>query len=89
MCDGLNQFSPVIYYVNTSLISDILCICLFQIYAMPVFDLVEGILVKRIGLRPSLLLRIITRSTYVGMCNSTYFIGVWFTFFQSSVAYYI
>lgn len=89
MCDGLNQFSPIIYHVNASLISDMLCICLFQIYAMPVFDLVEGILVKRIGLRPSLLLRIVTRSTYVGMCNSTYLIGVWFTFFQSIVAYCI
>ena len=42
----------------------------FQIYAMPVFDMLETILVKRIGIRPSILLRLITRSTYVGMWTS-------------------
>ena len=37
---------------------------------MPVFDMLETILVKRIGIQPSILLRLITRSTYVGMWTS-------------------
>jgi hypothetical protein len=38
----------------------------YQIYAMPVFDMLESVLVLRLHLKPSRLLRIVTRSTYVG-----------------------
>jgi hypothetical protein len=37
-----------------------------QIYAMPVFDMLETVLVKRFRFSPSLQLRLITRSIYVG-----------------------
>jgi len=37
-----------------------------QIYAMPVFDMLETVLVKRFRFSPSLRLRLITRSIYVG-----------------------
>ena len=38
----------------------------YQIYAMPVFDMLESVLVKRFRLTPSRMLRLVTRSLYVG-----------------------
>jgi hypothetical protein len=37
-----------------------------QIYAMPVFDMLETVLVKKMGFPPGLTLRLITRTIYVG-----------------------
>ena len=37
-----------------------------QIYAMPVFDMLETLLVKNLKFRPSFMLRLITRTLYVG-----------------------
>jgi len=37
-----------------------------QIYAMPVFDMIETVLVRKFGFRPRLMLRLIARSVYVG-----------------------
>jgi hypothetical protein len=37
-----------------------------QIYAMPVFDMIETVLVMKFRFRPSLMLRLIARSFYVG-----------------------
>jgi len=37
-----------------------------QIYAMPVFDMMETVLVKKLHFSPCLTLRLITRSLYVG-----------------------
>ncbi|KAK4402683.1 Lysine histidine transporter 2 [Sesamum angolense] len=37
-----------------------------QIYAMPVFDMMETFLVKQVKLRPSFTLRFVTRTTFVG-----------------------
>jgi amino acid permease len=39
----------------------------YQIYAMPVFDMLETLLVKKWRIAPSFKLRLITRSTYVGI----------------------
>lgn len=39
----------------------------YQVFAMPVFDMVEAFLVKKMNFRPSLPLRIVTRTSYVGM----------------------
>jgi hypothetical protein len=39
---------------------------LLQIFAMPVFDMMETILVKKIRFPPGLALRLIARTTYVG-----------------------
>lgn len=41
----------------------------YQIYAIPVFDMMESVLVKKMKLNPSWYLRFITRSAYVGMQN--------------------
>lgn len=38
----------------------------YQIYAMPVFDMIETLLVKKLKFTPSFKLRFITRTTYVG-----------------------
>lgn len=37
-----------------------------QIFAMPVFDMMETVLVKKLNFDPSFTLRFITRSLYVG-----------------------
>lgn len=37
-----------------------------QIYAMPVFDMIETVLVKKFHLPPGLTLRLVARSAYVG-----------------------
>jgi hypothetical protein len=39
---------------------------LAQVYAMPVFDMIETVLVKNMRFAPSLKLRLIARSVYVG-----------------------
>lgn len=37
-----------------------------QIYAMPVFDMIETLFVKKLNFKPSWALRLVTRITYVG-----------------------
>lgn len=37
-----------------------------QIYAMPVFDMIETVLVKKLHFPPGLAVRLIGRSAYVG-----------------------
>lgn len=44
-----------------------------QIYAMPVFDMIETVLVKKLDFEPSFMLRFITRTTYVGESSKTWF----------------
>jgi hypothetical protein len=39
---------------------------LMQIYAMPVFDMIETVLVKKLHFPPGLTLRLIARTVYVG-----------------------
>jgi hypothetical protein len=38
----------------------------YQVYAMPVFDMIETVLVRKFGFRPTLMLRLVARSVYVG-----------------------
>ena len=40
-----------------------------QIYAMPVFDMIETVLVKRLKFPPGLTLRLIARTVYVGTAS--------------------
>jgi len=39
---------------------------MIQIYAMPVFDMIETLLVKKMNFEPSTMLRFIVRNVYVG-----------------------
>jgi amino acid permease len=43
----------------------------YQIYAMPVFDMIETVLVKKLRFPPGLILRLIARSLYVGNAPSS------------------
>ncbi|XP_078166349.1 lysine histidine transporter 1-like isoform X2 [Carex rostrata] len=57
----------------------------YQIYAMPVFDMIETVLVKKLRFPPSLGLRIISRSLYVAF---TMFIGMTFPFFGGLLGFF-
>ncbi|PKA48161.1 Lysine histidine transporter 1 [Apostasia shenzhenica] len=57
----------------------------YQIYAMPVFDMMETVLVKRLHFPPGFTLRLITRSTYVAL---TMFIGITFPFFGGLLGFF-
>ncbi|XP_021736260.1 lysine histidine transporter-like 2 [Chenopodium quinoa] len=52
----------------------------YQVFAMPVFDMLESFLVLKLKYQPSRMLRLVTRSTYVGI---TMFIVIAFPFFGS------
>ncbi|XP_010550273.2 PREDICTED: lysine histidine transporter 1-like [Tarenaya hassleriana] len=57
----------------------------YQIYAMPVFDMMESLLVRRLYFNPSRTLRFITRNLYVGV---TMFIAITIPFFGSLLAFF-
>ncbi|XP_026663526.2 lysine histidine transporter 1-like isoform X2 [Phoenix dactylifera] len=57
----------------------------YQIYAMPVFDMMETVLVKKLHFPPGLMLRLIARSVYVAL---TMFIGITFPFFGALLSFF-
>ncbi|XP_073098753.1 lysine histidine transporter 1-like [Elaeis guineensis] len=57
----------------------------YQIYAMPVFDMLETMLVKRLHFPPGLMLRLIARSVYVAL---TMFIAITFPFFSGLLGFF-
>ncbi|KAL3629113.1 Lysine histidine transporter 1 [Castilleja foliolosa] len=57
----------------------------YQIYAMPVFDMIETVLVKRLRFKPTWYLRFIARNTYVAL---TMFIGITFPFFGGLLGFF-
>ncbi|KAA8542159.1 hypothetical protein F0562_023311 [Nyssa sinensis] len=57
----------------------------YQIFAQPVFDMVEAWLVIKMNFKPSCLLRIVTRSLYVGL---TMFIAITFPFFGGLLSFF-
>ncbi|XP_010531369.1 PREDICTED: lysine histidine transporter 2 [Tarenaya hassleriana] len=57
----------------------------YQIYAMPVFDMLETFLVKKMGFNPSFKLRFITRTLYVAF---TMFIGICIPFFGGLLGFF-
>ncbi|XP_050270907.1 lysine histidine transporter 1-like [Quercus robur] len=57
----------------------------YQIYAMPVFDMIETVLVKKLHFRPTSTLRFITRNVYVAF---TMFIGITFPFFGGLLGFF-
>ncbi|PWA84437.1 amino acid transporter, transmembrane domain-containing protein [Artemisia annua] len=56
-----------------------------HIYAMPVFDMIETVLVKKLNFTPSFMLRFITRNIYVA---TTMFIGICFPFFGGLLSFF-
>ncbi|KAI9076035.1 hypothetical protein K1719_041969 [Acacia pycnantha] len=57
----------------------------YQIYAMPVFDMIETVLVKKLKFRPSKLLRFVVRNVYVAF---TMFIAITFPFFDGLLGFF-
>ncbi|XXG77456.1 hypothetical protein AAC387_Pa08g1603 [Persea americana] len=57
----------------------------YQIYAMPVFDMIETVLVKKLHFTPGLPLRLISRSVYVAF---TMFIAITFPFFGGLLGFF-
>ncbi|XP_020246161.1 lysine histidine transporter 2-like [Asparagus officinalis] len=57
----------------------------YQIYAMPVFDMIETVLVKKFRLPPGLTLRLLARSAYVAF---TIIIGICIPFFGGLLGFF-
>ncbi|KAG5059931.1 hypothetical protein AAZX31_01G077700 [Glycine max] len=57
----------------------------YQVYAMPVFDLIESMMVKRFKFPPGVALRLVARSAYVAF---TLFVGVTFPFFGDLLGFF-
>ncbi|KAG8366798.1 hypothetical protein BUALT_Bualt16G0005200 [Buddleja alternifolia] len=57
----------------------------YQIYAMPVFDMIETVLVKRLRFKPTWYLRFISRNIYVAF---TMFIAITFPFFNGLLSFF-
>ncbi|KAK4835955.1 hypothetical protein QYF36_016817 [Acer negundo] len=57
----------------------------YQVYAMPVFDMVERMMVKKLNFPPGLALRLVARSAYVAF---TLFVGVTFPFFGDLLGFF-
>ncbi|KAK9120005.1 hypothetical protein Scep_018098 [Stephania cephalantha] len=57
----------------------------YQIYAMPVFDMMETVLVKKLHFPPGLPLRLVARTLYVGF---TMFIAICFPFFGGLLGFF-
>ncbi|KAJ4954297.1 hypothetical protein NE237_011080 [Protea cynaroides] len=57
----------------------------YQIYAMPVFDMIESTLVKKLHFKPTFRLRFITRTSYVAL---TMFIAMTFPFFGALLGFF-
>ncbi|XVF85179.1 hypothetical protein PTKIN_Ptkin17bG0097800 [Pterospermum kingtungense] len=57
----------------------------YQVYAMPVFDMMESFLVKKMQFEPSLRLRIVTRTIFVAF---TMIVGICFPFFGGLLSFF-
>ncbi|GAB2278812.1 Lysine histidine transporter 1 [Dionaea muscipula] len=57
----------------------------YQVYAMPVFDMIETTLVKKLNFKPTRILRFVSRNLYVAF---TMFIGMTFPFFSGLLSFF-
>ncbi|XP_039061201.1 lysine histidine transporter 1-like [Hibiscus syriacus] len=57
----------------------------YQIYAMPVFDMIETVLVKKLNFSPSTTLRFVVRNFFVAF---TMFIAITFPFFDGLLSFF-
>ncbi|OEL15693.1 Lysine histidine transporter 1 [Dichanthelium oligosanthes] len=57
----------------------------YQVYAMPVFDMIETVLVRKFWFRPGLMLRLIARTAYVAF---TMFVAITFPFFNELLSFF-
>ncbi|OIW02987.1 hypothetical protein TanjilG_13624 [Lupinus angustifolius] len=57
----------------------------YQLYAMPVFDMIETLMVKKLNFKPTRMLRFIVRHIYVAF---TMFVGITFPFFGGLLGFF-
>ncbi|KAL8547049.1 hypothetical protein ACS0TY_006682 [Phlomoides rotata] len=57
----------------------------YQLYAMPIYDMIETVVVRKLKFKPSWYLRFITRNTYVAL---TMFIAITFPFFNALLGFF-
>ncbi|KAK3410296.1 hypothetical protein EUGRSUZ_J02297 [Eucalyptus grandis] len=57
----------------------------YQVYAMPVFDMIETVLVKKLHFKPTGTLRFVARNVYVAF---TMFVAITFPFFGSLLSFF-
>ncbi|XP_028118679.1 lysine histidine transporter 2-like [Camellia sinensis] len=57
----------------------------YQVFAQPVFDMIEACLVMKMNFKPTRFLRIVTRTTYVAI---TMFVGMTFPFFGGLLGFF-
>ncbi|KAK3410297.1 hypothetical protein EUGRSUZ_J02298 [Eucalyptus grandis] len=57
----------------------------YQVYAMPVFDMIETVLVKKLHFKPTGMLRFVARNVYVAF---TMFVAITFPFFGSLLSFF-
>nr|CAB3459768.1 unnamed protein product [Digitaria exilis] len=57
----------------------------YQVFAMPMFDMVETVLVKNLKYKPGFWLRLVSRSAYVA---ATMFVGLTFPFFDGLLGFF-
>ncbi|KAI4375367.1 hypothetical protein MLD38_013247 [Melastoma candidum] len=76
---------PTWLIVSANLFVVIHVIGSYQIFAMPVFDMLETLLVKQLGFRPSWILRFVTRNLYVA---ATMFVAISFPFFGALLGFF-
>ncbi|CAL0332980.1 unnamed protein product [Lupinus luteus] len=57
----------------------------YQLYAMPVFDMIETVMVKRLHFKPTRMLRFVVRNVYVAF---TMFVGITFPFFGGLLGFF-
>ncbi|KAL0535075.1 hypothetical protein IC582_029389 [Cucumis melo] len=76
---------PVWLIIAANLFVVIHVIGSYQIFAMPVFDMLESFLVKQMKFQPSRCLRFVTRTTYVAL---TMFIAMTFPFFGGLLSFF-
>ncbi|KAJ7974756.1 lysine histidine transporter 1 [Quillaja saponaria] len=57
----------------------------YQLFAMPVFDMIETVLVKKLHFPPSFLLRFVARNTYVAF---TMLVAIAFPFFGALLGFF-
>lgn len=81
----LNLKRPAWLIASANLMVVVHVIGSYQVYAMPVFDMLERMIRKRFNFRDGFCLRFITRSTYVAF---TIFVGVTFPFFGDLLGFF-
>ncbi|KAH6758569.1 lysine histidine transporter 1 [Perilla frutescens var. frutescens] len=82
---SLSLYKPVWLIAMANMFVVVHLIGSYQLYAMPVFDMIEAVLIKKLKFKPSWYMRFISRNTCVAF---TTFIAVTFPFFNALLGFF-